>query len=196
MHNKWGGGSCVGGFCRFSLVVLVFVLHSILSSCQSFIDLQAWPPPYSLPAGSTISINQPLVVAPNAVSIWVQYGKVVKRRDIEESYAHCRFELFTIQSLERTIQPDEVIIKKIVNTTDYVANDVVILASMVDVFGSSDSPMAAIHSTNIYLQSQKQPDLYRLICEHWEDPSSGTYLTIGQIQEALGDIAIFHQTQR
>ena len=196
MHNTWGGRTSVDGFCRFGLVVLVFILHSILSSCQSFIDLQAWPPPYSLPAGSTISINKPLVVAPNSVSVWIQYGKVVKRRDIDESYAHCRFELFTIQPLERTIQPGEVVIKKMVNTTDYVSNGAVMLASMVDVFGSSDSPMAAIYSTNIYLKSQKQPDLYRLICEHWEDPSAGTYLTISQIQEALGDIAIFHPAQR
>jgi hypothetical protein len=166
----------------------------LLSSCQSFINMQAWPPPYSLPAASIVSINQELIVAPNTVSVWVQYGKVVDRRNIKLSYANCRFELYTLQAIERKIVPDEVLIRKFVNTTDYVSKGYGMVASMVDASGNGGAPMAEIYSTNIYLKSDKQPDLYRLICELWEDPASGSYLTIAQIQETLGDIATLHRS--
>jgi hypothetical protein len=174
------------------LYVLMAVL--LLSACQSFINLQAWPPPYSLPAESGIAINQDLTIAPNAVAVWIQYGKVLHRRDVNLSYANCRFELYTLQAVERTIYKDEARIEKFVNTTDYVSSGFFTLASLADASGDGGAPTAGIYSTNIYLQSAKQPDLYRLICEHWDDPASGSYLTIAQIQETLGNIATLHQS--
>ncbi|MGD8939785.1 MAG: hypothetical protein PVJ72_10425 [Gammaproteobacteria bacterium] len=172
----------------------VLMAGLLLSGCQSFINLQAWPPPYSLPAGSGVSINRDLSVAPYAVSVWIQYGKVLRRRDVNLSYANCRFELYTLQAVERTIYKGEARIEKFVNSTDYVSSGFFTFASLVNVSGDDGASTAGIYSTNIYLQSAKQPDLYRLICEHWDDPASGSYLTIAQIQEALGNIATLHQS--
>jgi hypothetical protein len=166
-----------------------------MSGCQAFTELQAWPSPYSLPAGSTITINQNLVVSPNSVSVWIQYGKVMDRKDVDVNDAHCYFELYSLQLVASAIKKDIVTIRKIVNTRDYVDNGALVYASLAQVNGDSGAPMAEIYSTNIYLQSDKQPDLYRLICAHWEDPASGTYLTIPQMQETLGNIADFDQAK-
>jgi len=179
---------------RFELAAAVLQVAIFLSGCKAFGNLQAWPPPYSLPSGSSITINQELVVVPNAVSVAIQYGKAVDKSDVKLSHAHCRFELFTLQAERRTIYKDEVTIRKFVNSTDYVSKGFGMYASLAEVSQNGGAPMAAIYSTTIYLKSEKQPDLYRLICEHWEDPASGTYLTITQIQETLGTVATFHQT--
>jgi hypothetical protein len=177
-----------------TLALILFVVIMI-SGCQSFIKLQAWPPPYSLPAGSTIVINQELSVAENSVSVWIQYGEVVDRKDIDVNYAHCYFELYSLQSIERVIKKDIVTIRKFVNTREYVYNGALLYASLAQVNGDSGAPMAEIYTTNIYLQSDKQPDLYRLVCALWEDPASGRYLTVNQIQEALGNIVTLRQSE-
>lgn len=167
---------------------LILIVTLLAGGCGSFINLQAWPAPYSIAAGSKISINQDLTVPPEAVSVWLQFGKIADRRNIRVRYPNCRFELYTRKPGEQTILKDEVTITKFVHSNDYVSNNNNTFASLAD-FSDSGGPMAEIYTTEIYLKSEKQPDLYRLLCEHWEDPSSGVFLTMDQIREALGDIA-------
>lgn len=181
--------------CQTAAAAMISTVALLLSGCQSFLALQAWPPPYSLPQGSSISINQELKVSPHAVSVWIQYAKVVNRKHVNDYNPNCHFEFYTLLPVERTIQKDQVTIRKFVNTQDYVSSGAIRYASLVDVNGDGNAPMAAIYTTSIYLKSEKQPDLFRLVCEHWEDPASGTYLTIEQIQETLGAIATFHEPE-
>ena len=159
----------------------------LLGSCESFLKMAAWPEPYSIPRG-TIFINQDLPIKPNEVSVWIQFGKIVDRRNIKKRYPNCHFELFTLKPTNRSIYKDNVQIIKFVHNTDYVAASNIMLASLVQI-SSDGNPMVEIFTTNIYLISEMQPDLYRLVCEHWEDPSTGIFLTMQQIRETLGGIA-------
>ncbi|NNG14194.1 MAG: hypothetical protein HKM22_03455 [Gammaproteobacteria bacterium] len=44
------------------------------------------------------------------------------------------------------------------------------------------------YMTVLYLHSDRQPDVFRMTCQHWEAPSDAQHLTIKQIRQALGDL--------
>ena len=183
-------------FSKNLLLVLLIALE--ISGCESFIKMEALPPPYSLPSGSSLAINQDLTVPPNSVSAWIQFGKVANRRDIDLDSPNCHFELYTIKPEAQTIYKDhDVRITRFVNNNEYVSNGHIMYASLrADADADNEGgPMAQIFRTEIYLKSSKQPDLYRLSCEVWDDPFNGVYLTIDQIQQTLGGIATFHSPQ-
>ncbi|MFV2058257.1 MAG: hypothetical protein ACC707_17465, partial [Thiohalomonadales bacterium] len=48
-----------------------------------------------------------------------------------------------------------------------------------------------IYSTELYLHSEKQPDVRVLTCSHWENPLDASHLSVNQIQNAVGKIISF-----
>jgi hypothetical protein len=44
------------------------------------------------------------------------------------------------------------------------------------------------YATLMYLNSDKQKDVYRLTCQHWEDVMDDRHLTISQMRGAMGDV--------
>jgi len=173
----------------------VFCVTLVLSGCESFVKLSALPPPYSLPAGSRLYINQDLTVDPNSVSVWIQFGKVVNRNDIDLDSANCHFELYTIKPVAQTIYKDDVVINRFVNSNEYVSKGPLMYASLAADAEDGGGPMAQILRTEIYLKSEKQPDLYRLTCEVWDNLFNGAYLTMDQIQQTLDNIATLHAAE-
>lgn len=172
----------------FLFLILSPLVVLTLAGCESFWNMRAWPPPFSVSAGSMISINKELEINPNEVTVWLQNGQVMERRYIKVRQPNCRFEIYTIKNIIQIIHKDEVEIIKFVHDKEYVSNKAKIVASLLS-NQESASPTAEVYMTEIYLKSKKQPDLFRLICEHWEAPSEGTYLTMNQIQNTLGEIA-------
>ncbi|NOZ54907.1 MAG: hypothetical protein GXP08_17525 [Gammaproteobacteria bacterium] len=61
-------------------------------------------------------------------------------------------------------------------------------ASLKHTSGNGSGPMAEIFRTYLYVTSITQPNVFRFMCEHWEDPISGEHLTVEQIKQALGNI--------
>ena len=49
--------------------------------------------------------------------------------------------------------------------------------------GSSPIPYATVFD----LRSDTQPDVLRMTCMHWEDPTDARFLTLSEIRQALGD---------
>jgi hypothetical protein len=174
-------------------IQVILLLTLGISGCASFVKLQAWSEPYSLPEGSTLSVNQDLTVNPNSVSAWIQFGKVINRKEVDLDSPNCRFELYTIKPVAQSILKDaNVAIIRFVNSNEYVSKGNVMYASLAAEADDDGGPMAQIFRTEVYLKSSAQPDLFRLTCEVWEDLFNGVYLTVDQIQQTLGDIATFH----
>jgi hypothetical protein len=55
---------------------------------------------------------------------------------------------------------------------------------------AGDSSPIIEYVTELYIHSDKQPDIRRLACSHWNDPIDDQHLTVEQIQMTLGKIAI------
>jgi hypothetical protein len=177
---------------RFSII---FALFALLAGCQPPVkDINS--PYYSVPVGSTLTLNKEIEIPAGHVSMYMQRGKqYLGYGDVEKYYPSCKFELNTpLKDVRQIVHPDVFTIYKVVRDTYVVQSNAVMLASIV-MDGSGDGPTALTFSTIMYLRSEKQPDVFRLTCEHWDDPTDGDHLTISDIRKALGDMFTLNLVQ-
>ncbi len=141
---------------------------------------------YSVTVGATFTLNRPITILPNMTSVYLQNGKTSSSRDIDFYYPNCKFELYTISESERTVQPDTFVVTRIIDDAENASIDEVLYASLAS--GGSDGPLFLNYLTMMYLKSEKQPDVYRITCQNWDDVPDGKYLSIDQMRQALGDV--------
>lgn len=141
---------------------------------------------YSVTIGSTFTLNKQITILPDMTSTYLQYGKTGRSRDIDFYYPNCKFELYTISESERTVQPDSFVVTKIIDQAEDASLNGIHYASMALV--RSDGPVFLNYLTMMYLKSEKQPDVYRITCQNWDEVPRGKYLSIDQMRQALGDV--------
>ncbi|MFP3874196.1 MAG: hypothetical protein ACLFQT_06775 [Thiohalophilus sp.] len=111
--------------------------------------------------------------------------------NLDRYYPHCKFETLQMLDNEKTVAPDTFIIHKVVRWDDYAMQPVHLASSRISAgigLKIADSDPSPINTaTEMFLQSEHQPDVYRLICSQWEDASEANHVTINQIRRALGN---------
>lgn len=172
--------------------LLPAILSSLLvSGCQ--VPFSADSPLTPVPEQSTLLLHQPLTIPPQSVSLWFQNGQQLPENDLDHYYPHCKFETLKIQEIEKTIQPDTFVIHKVVRWNDYARQPIRLASAPVEikisVSGADNGGPGHVNTaTEMFLRSDKQPDVYRLVCSQWEDAAERTHVTINQIRRTLGDI--------
>ena len=200
---------------RFNQGLIVHVLATgiILTVGLASCAAQQYPvtsPYYHIPPGTRIVLNETLTIPPNSARVYLQYGKVVTPKEKDRYQANCWFLSWKLQNSPQIIHPDTFIVTQSQKNEDYVQNlsnlkfaSAAVSAEvgvgvgigistgkhgMLDPF-SADTPIATEYTTDIYIQSDTQPDIRRLACSHWDDVHTGEHLTVEQMQSALGKIA-------
>ncbi len=172
--------------------ILKLLMVMSLTACQSTALLIEGSPFVAVPLNSQLILNQELEIPPGQVAVYIQNGKIIPVENINVRQPNCKFEIRTIEDNARKVVPDKFKISRFYLDTYLVSSNAVLVASleMVNVAGGG-SATAEIYTTELFLQSDKQPDVLRLSCEHWEDPADGKYLTLEQIKLALGKVIEF-----
>ncbi len=168
---------------------LTALLISIIAACAQTPVRDASSVFYSIPAGSVLRLNQPLQIAPQSVSVFMQHGNLIAEPLIDRYQPYCKFELYSMSEAPRQVAPDLFVIEKVVDetelTTQLTPPAAGLLAGLMLV---SDTPSIYTYATHLYLHSDIQPEVYRLSCMHWEDVQDDNYLTVAQMREAMGDL--------
>ena len=151
---------------------------------------------YAVPKGSVLSLNQEITIAGDQVAIYVQDGQVMPYQDINKYRPNCKFEIYTMSEQPRGVQPDRFEIIRVVD--DIESSEMkksVQLASLVLPEGDNDLAMWLLdhslvfnYATMMYLKSDKQTDVYRMTCQHWEAVADDKHLSITQMRQAMGEI--------
>ncbi|MDR9435601.1 MAG: hypothetical protein RI563_01895 [Thiohalophilus sp.] len=169
---------------------LVFPLLGLLGACQA--------PPFSpdspltaVPVQSTLILHEPLTLPSRTVSLWFQNGKQQPEANLDRYYPHCKFETLRMQDAPKTVEPDSFMIHKVVRWDDYAMQPVRLAASRLIsglMAGDSDGGPSHVNTTTeMFLRSARQPDVYRLICSQWEDAAEANHVTINQMRRVLGE---------
>ena len=145
---------------------------------------------YSIPVGSVLRLNQPLQIAPESVSVFMQRGQLIAESLVDRYQPYCKFELYSMSDAPRTVLPDTFVIKKVVDETELTTQLPTKLASyrVAGLMLVSDTPSIYTYTTHLYLHSETRPDVYRMSCMHWEDIQDDNYLTVAQMREAMGTL--------
>jgi hypothetical protein len=165
---------------------ILLLLSVTLAACQYVPPRGEDSPLISPQAGSMLHLNRPLRIAAHNASVIIRDGKPEYSyfRLGGAYYPHCDFELRTRAKVERVVEPDIFTVTRVVREIENVMLAPVVVASS----DGANGPPHENYMTILYLHSDRQPDVLRMTCQHWEDPNDGQHLTIKQIRQALGDL--------
>lgn len=157
----------------------------LLSACSQPAVHKFDSPFYKIPVDSTLVLNQDITIPANQARALIQYGKVVTRKQVDQYAPSCEFEVLTLKDTDQVIHPDRFRIKKLSKDIQFSSRPVMYASRILMAVG--ESKMVA-YNTVMYLESQQQPDVYRMSCLYWTDEPMDNHLTKNQISKALGDI--------
>jgi len=166
---------------------LILFASFLLTACQS--------PPFSetslfsvIPENSTLTLNQTITIPAEKVAIYLQDGKIKNERDIDHYYPNCKFEIKTLLPDKQTVSKDVFTIRRLQRREDYTARKSMFASGPgFNLASAGASPQN--YATLMYLSSETQPDVLRMICAHWVEPAwDDDHLTIQQIRKVMGDV--------
>ncbi len=148
-------------------------------------------PYFTVPAGSRLILEQPLVIPPERVSVYIQKGEVMRYGAVNRYYPHCKLELRERTAQAFTLQPDTFLVTRVSRNIWMVSRPSSVRlagAAFSGVFGDDSSPMAAEMTTELFLGSDRQPQAYRMSCIYWDDPAFPEHLSINEIRATLAGL--------
>ena len=161
---------------RFLLLCCTSLL---ITACQSLpqVDTHA-------PAITRVTLNQDFPIRPDRSNEYIQGGEIRPYESIEQYYTHCKLELREIADIERIVKPQTFNVTRIYRQEEFVGFRKMMLA------GDGDSGLI-MSTTYLFLQSEKQPDIFRLSCMRQDESFYARHVTVEEMQDTLGDLISF-----
>lgn len=175
---------------RFILPILCFILSSCVvapvgNKTGFFADI---------PAGSTLTVNQPLTIAANEVRASLQFSKQLRMQELDKWEPYCQLVVKTLIRKEKHIPAIDFRITRIVRDEEPFTR---LKKSRKMMIASSDDKLSFLYSSNnsytwliktyMYLESDEYPDIYRMVCGQVWDGYSSRRLYMSEFEEAVGD---------
>jgi hypothetical protein len=174
---------------RVFLVCFLF-----LSACQTWDTRNPDSPYYRIPAGSTLTLNKDLAIPAGKAAVYIQNGQIVGSiGQIHEYDPYCSLEMRTNRDVAQPVKADQFVILKVREETRLARAESILLARNfhTTIAGNNmdGGPSQKLHSTLLDLRSERQPEVFRLTCQRWDDRSYPTLpLTVSEIRKTLGDV--------
>ncbi len=167
--------------------IILFIPLIMLTACQGLPTKSEDSPYYDIPAGSILVLNETITIPAERTSVYLQNGKILHYSMVDPYYPHCQFDVRTIKDTSQIVSRDKFIIYKVGHWTSAIDNGIKRVGlRILSSGGNGLSPQT--YATILYLQSDRQPDVLTMTCQHWEDPVDAEFLTIKQIRRTLGSV--------
>jgi len=165
------------------LIAFVFVLSC---STTNMADLLK----YYAPTAKLV-LNQDLTIPAHSTGVYIQGAEVVTASARDQYHPNCRLIVKDLKTTPQVVTAETFDITHIRFDEDYVSSSMPHYASAGRYMMLSDGPSPQNYATEIYLNSINQPNVTKLVCAHWEDPTLANHLTPDQIRQTLGNIISF-----
>lgn len=142
-------------------------------------------------AVTQVVLHQPLTIPPDSARAYVQSSRQVS--GVNQYHPHCKFNVYHVRDGPQVIQPDIFQITRIkrysgINFTNLPYRQTASV-SLLSGDNGGDGARLVMFSTELSLQSSRQPEVMTLICQYFDEPALGRYLSLAEIRSALGAIA-------
>jgi hypothetical protein len=166
-------------------VLLLASIAVLLAACQSLPGYQYPTGPVPGPQLTKVTLNSDVRIRPDRASEYIQYGEVIPYNQVSEYYPHCIFGLRTVSESERTIKPDTFTVTGIHRDRFMAGLDGLLLAQATALGGDYNPVMS---TTTISLHSDRQPEVFRLICQQLDEPYLARHVSVSDMQKTLGTL--------
>ncbi len=165
---------------KISLVLLLF-----LSACQV---LDRGVGADLVPVGTPVDLRQDLIFPPGQAGVFIQGTRIGDRYRYD---ADCRLEVRTLSETPRAVAADRFIVERVVQEWErFTLQETGLRRVRMDV----DGPALLRFTTVLYLHSDRQPDVFRLVCSHLQDSAQNPrYLTANEIRTVLAPVMTLHR---
>ncbi|MFV1992574.1 MAG: hypothetical protein ACC635_01605 [Acidiferrobacterales bacterium] len=151
--------------------------------------------PLNITPGLKLKLNKAIVIPGETASLHIQDGepKPQQLNPVENYRPYCVIEVRNRLAATQTIKPDIFTITRVFLNEEFVSllpkiASLTMTASYPGLYLGAGGVTAVSYVTEIYLESDTQPDVVRLSCKQWDDPMVGGHLTLQEIKLALGEL--------
>lgn len=140
------------------LIALPLLL--LLTACQALNESEGR---YAqLPPDAVVELHQDVSIPADQAGVFIQGASIGNRYRYD---AACRLELRTVAAAPRTVRADRFSIERVQRTSEIFSNRLNALRPAR--FGRfEDGPHLLTFTTYLYLHSDHQPEVFRLVCAH------------------------------
>lgn len=148
---------------------IVMLAIPLLAGCEALlaqkydIDSQF----YRVPSGSRLILNQPLNIPAGRAHVVIQPGR--SGAGSNPAGVSCQLEVRSLGPVK--VQPGTFEITRAENSREWVSQ-----------------PNIMRFFRILHLQSAAQPDVLRLMCQDWDGPLLGKFVSVPEMRAALGDV--------
>ncbi|MCW8934793.1 MAG: hypothetical protein OQK98_08720 [Gammaproteobacteria bacterium] len=152
--------------------LLIIATSLIVSSCQTLHTNDPTSIAFDIPDGSTLSLNKNLFIGEGNTHTIIQWGKITtdKEKDLYNISCSLKMKAFG----PRTVQPDTFKIRRTEDGQE-----------------QASGPNIINYFTEIYLHSDHNSDIIKLVCSAWADKLDGNF-PVSAMQKTLGDYFTFN----
>jgi len=151
---------------------IIFATATILlTACQSVNSNDPSSLSFDIPDGSTLTLNKNLPVESGKTHAVIQSGKLTSYKEKDLYKISCSFEMKAFGP--RTVKPDTFIISRTEDCQE-----------------QASTPSIIRYYTEVYLYSDHNSDIIKLVCSVWGDRLDGNF-PVSEMQKALGDYFSF-----
>lgn len=156
----------------------------VLAGCQSTVVLTDDSRMFDAGPGSSLKLNQYVQIPPNRARVHFQNGAPLPADQLDKFKPWCELEIKTLKDTTQTLAPDQFAITKIVNDAQFIEQNLDI-GRGVAVFGGAAYDLVP-YASLMYVSSQNQPDVLRLICVRKARAATQGYPNLSEMRAVLG----------
>ncbi len=166
---------------KTSLVLLLL----LLTACQ-VMDYEGRAD--LIPMGTPIDLHQNLIIPLGQAGVFIPGTRIGDRYRYD---GNCRLEVRTVSETPQTVFADRFTVERIVQEWErFTQRETGLRRVRMDV----DGPALLRFTTVLYLHSDRQPDVFRLVCGHLQDSAQNPrYLTADEIRTVLTPVMTLHR---
>jgi len=166
---------------KTSLVLLLL----LLAACR-VVDYEGRADPILM--GTPIDLHQNLIILPGQAGVFIPGTRIGDRYRYD---GNCRLEVRTVSETPQTVFADRFTVERIVQEWErFTQRETGLRRVRMDV----DGPALLQFTTVLYLHSDRQPDVFRLVCGHLQDSAQNPrYLTADVIRTVLTPVMTLHR---
>ena len=142
-----------------------------------------------IPMGTLLDLHHDLTIPPDQAGVFIQ-GTPIGDRDRYD--AVCRLEVRSVALTPRTVRADRFTVVRVARDWERFSQRETGLRR---VRFDPDGPALLRLSTVLYLRSDRQPEVFRLVCSHLQDSAQNPrHLTAAEIRTTLAPVVTWPAT--
>ncbi len=138
-----------------------------------------------------LSLLQTLEIPPGEAGVRLQYGRTAARNGVQEVDPHCIFELDTVSESAQVVQPGPFRVTRVQRReVSFSGMPLMFWDPLSQGIGPTRNPSNVYFLTEFRLQSDSQPNVRSLLCQHNQAAAGITFprhLTLAEMRQALGN---------